>query len=50
MKTKFYGIDEGLTSKSGCKVCPKGYLYAHGQCDNKKAFMERYAVGVYQRD
>ena len=50
MKTKFFGTDEGLTSKSGCKVCPKGYLDAHGQCDNKKAFMERYAGQIYQRD
>jgi len=42
VKTKFYGISEGLTSKSGCIVCREGYLDAHGQCDNKKAFMERY--------
>lgn len=41
-KTKYYGDSEGLASRSDCKVCPKGYLDPHGQCDNKKAFVERY--------
>ena len=32
VKTKFYGAEEGLASKSGCRVCPKGFLDVHGQC------------------
>mmetsp|Transcript_12472 Transcript_12472/g.30494 ORF Transcript_12472/g.30494 Transcript_12472/m.30494 type:complete len:93 (+) Transcript_12472:121-399(+) len=47
VKTKYYGDDEGLASKSECKVCPKGYLDVHGQCDNKRALLARYAGNLH---
>ena len=45
-KTKYYGGSEGLLSKSGCRVCPQGYLDVQAQCKNKKLFLDLYAGGL----
>ena len=40
-KTKYYGTSEGLVSKSGCRVCPEGYLDVQAQCKKRNYFMRR---------
>lgn len=42
-KTQYYGMSIGLTSKSGCSVCPDGYLDVQAQCKNMDQFLEMYA-------
>jgi hypothetical protein len=43
LKTKYYGTEVGLASRSDCKVCPGGYLDVQAQCDNKQSFLDMYA-------
>ena len=43
VKTKYFGTEVGLKSRSECKICPLGYLDVQAQCDNKQSFLEMYA-------
>ena len=42
-KTRWYGMSKGLASKSGCSVCPDGYLDIDAQCDNEQQFFYMYS-------
>ena len=42
-KTRYYGTSVGLTSTSGCTVCPDGFLDVQAQCKNMEQFLDMYA-------